>query len=160
MCLIDIVVVLLLSPIYICTFLFTFRIEDGLSAGDTLTFEVTNNFIVDYYDGTKSIVVSNTNDLGGRNLYWGQSLPTIGGIVLVLALLIAVSARRSFVPRARCLGFCDRRSARVGWFLWDRGLTRKWHTLTTLDFSQMTHSTTAVVPFVLGGLTFASEVPR
>lgn len=75
-----------------CFFFFFCRIEDGLSAGDTLTFEVTNNFIVDFYDGTKSIVVSNTNDLGGRNLYWGQSLPTIGGIVLALALLIAVSA--------------------------------------------------------------------
>ena len=67
------------------------RIDAGLSAGDTLVFEVSNNFIVDYYDGTKSIVVSNTNDLGGRNLYWGQSLPAIGAIVLVLALLIAVS---------------------------------------------------------------------
>lgn len=70
-----------------------FRIEAGLSAGDTLTFAVSNNFVVDYYDGTKSIVVSNTNDLGGRNLYWGQSLSTIGGIVLILALLIAVGAR-------------------------------------------------------------------
>lgn len=72
-------------------FLCFLRIEAGLEAGDTLTFTVTNNFIVDYYDGTKSIVVSNTNDLGGRNLYWGQSLPTIGAIVLVLAMLIAVS---------------------------------------------------------------------
>lgn len=68
------------------------RIEDGLNAGDTLSFDVSNNFIVDYYDGTKSIVVSNTNDFGGRNLYWGQSLPAIGGVVLVLALLIAVSS--------------------------------------------------------------------
>ncbi|CAN0473876.1 unnamed protein product, partial [Hapterophycus canaliculatus] len=56
------------------------RIDAGLAAGDTLSFQVNNNFIVDYYDGTKSIVVSNTNDLGGRNLYWGQSLPAVGGI--------------------------------------------------------------------------------
>ncbi len=72
------------------------RINDGLKKGDLLVFEVSNNFIVDYYDGKKSIVVSNTNDLGGRNLYWGQSLPIIGAIVLVLALVIAVSARIAF----------------------------------------------------------------
>ncbi|CBN74125.1 conserved unknown protein [Ectocarpus siliculosus] len=66
------------------------RIDDGLNEGDTLSFDVSNNFIVDYYDGTKSIIVSNTNDFGGRNLYWGQSLPSIGGVVLVLALLIAI----------------------------------------------------------------------
>lgn len=82
----------LCSTFVLFFFFFFHRIEAGLSAGDTLTFEVSNNFIVDYYDGTKSIVVSNTNDLGGRNLYWGQSLPTIGGVVLFLALLIAVSA--------------------------------------------------------------------
>lgn len=77
---------------YFYYYFYRCRIEAGLSAGDTLTFEVASNFIVDYYDGTKSIVVSNTNDLGGRNLYWGQSLPTIGGIVVILALLIGVSA--------------------------------------------------------------------
>ncbi|CAM9972080.1 unnamed protein product [Pylaiella littoralis] len=73
------------------------RIEAGLEAGDTLTFSVNNNFIVDYYDGTKSIVVSNTNSLGSRNMYWGQSLLTIGVVVFVLALLIAV--KQSLRPR-------------------------------------------------------------
>lgn len=48
---------------------------------------------MDYFEGTKSIVVSTTSSLGGRNEYWGQSFVTIGVIVLVLALLIAVSLR-------------------------------------------------------------------
>lgn len=77
----------------VCFFLHRVRIDAGLSADETLVFQVSNNFIVDYYDGKKSIVVSNTNDLGGRNLYWGQSLPIIGGIVLVLAFVIAVRTR-------------------------------------------------------------------
>lgn len=67
------------------------RIEGGLAKGDTLTFEVTANFIVDYYNGTKSLVVSNTGDLGGNMSYWAQSMTTVGIVVLVLALILAVS---------------------------------------------------------------------
>ena len=66
------------------------RIEAGLSKGDTLTFDVTANFIVDYYDGTKSLVISNTGDLGGEMSYWAESMTTVGIIVLALALVIAV----------------------------------------------------------------------
>lgn len=66
------------------------RIEDGLENGDTLNFTITSNFIVDYFDGTKSIVVSTTSSLGGRNAYWGQSFLTVGIILLVWALLIGV----------------------------------------------------------------------
>lgn len=69
------------------------RIDDGLEKGDILNFTINNNFIVDYFDGTKSIVVSTTSSLGGRNEYWGQSFVTVGVIVLVLALLIGVSLR-------------------------------------------------------------------
>lgn len=79
------------------------RIEDGLSEGDTLTFAVTSNFIVDYYDGTKSIVVSTTTGLGGRNAYWGQSLLTIGVIVVVVAALLVVSCFLCPI----CLRFCS-----------------------------------------------------
>lgn len=66
------------------------RIDDGLENGDTLNFTITSNFIVDYFDGTKSIVVSTTSSLGGRNTYWGQSFLTVGIILLVWALLIGV----------------------------------------------------------------------
>lgn len=66
------------------------RIEGGLAKGEMLTFEVTANFIVDYYNGTKSLVVSNTGDLGGKMSYWAESMTTVGIIVLVLALILAV----------------------------------------------------------------------
>lgn len=66
------------------------RIGDGLTKGDTLTFNVTANFIVDYFDGTKALVISNTGDLGGKMSYWAESLTTIGIIVLALALFLAV----------------------------------------------------------------------
>ena len=69
------------------------RIDDGLEKGEILNITINNNFIVDYFDGTKSIVVSTTSSLGGRNEYWGQSFVTVGVIVLVLALLIGVSLR-------------------------------------------------------------------
>ncbi|CAN0189423.1 unnamed protein product [Ascophyllum nodosum] len=66
------------------------RIDDGLVGGDTLNFTINSNFIVDYFDGTKSIVVSTTSSLGGQNTYWAQSFLSLGIILLVLALLIAV----------------------------------------------------------------------
>ena len=74
------------------------RIEDGLTEGDTLTFNVTANFIVDYFDGTKSLVISNTGDLGGKMSYWAESMTTVGIIVLALALFLAVR-------RCCCLSF-------------------------------------------------------
>lgn len=67
------------------------RIEDGLSAGDTITFNITANYVVTFFDGTKSIVISTTGSLGGRNPYWGQSMPAIGAVALLLALVLAVS---------------------------------------------------------------------
>ena len=74
------------------------RIDDGLVGGDTLNFTINSNFIVDYFDGTKSIVVSTTSSLGGQNTYWAQSFLSLGIILLVLALLIAVSVPVIFVP--------------------------------------------------------------
>eukprot|EP00904_Undaria_pinnatifida_P002098 jgi/Undpi1/1188/HiC_scaffold_10.g04650.m1 len=71
------------------------RIDAGLQQGDQLNFNVTANFIVDYFNGTKSIVISNTGDLGGQMSYWAESMTTVGIIVLCLALILAVKHKVS-----------------------------------------------------------------
>lgn len=74
----------------VCCLLSLVRIDAGLQQGDQLNFNVTANFIVDYFNGTKSIVISNTGDLGGQMSYWAESMTTVGIIVLCLALILAV----------------------------------------------------------------------
>ncbi|CAM9966276.1 unnamed protein product, partial [Sphacelaria rigidula] len=69
------------------------RIEDGVAGGTNLTFTINANYVTTFFDGTKSLVISTTNDTGGRNPYWGQSFLTLGVAIWILAALGAVSSR-------------------------------------------------------------------
>lgn len=73
-----------------------YRIEDGVAAGTNLTFTINANYVTSFFDGTKSLVISTTNDMGGRNPYWGQSFLTLGVAIWILAALGAVSSRITF----------------------------------------------------------------
>mmetsp|Transcript_833 Transcript_833/g.1219 ORF Transcript_833/g.1219 Transcript_833/m.1219 type:complete len:341 (-) Transcript_833:54-1076(-) len=58
------------------------RIEQALSAGDTVDFSIVNNFVVESFEGSKSIVLAHMGSLGGSNNYWVVSFFTMGGVVL------------------------------------------------------------------------------
>lgn len=75
-----------------------YRIEDGVSSGETLNFTINANYVTSFFEGTKSLVVSTTNSMGGQNPYWGQSLVTLGIAIWVLAALGAVRCFHGSVP--------------------------------------------------------------
>lgn len=101
-----------------------YRIEDGVAGGTNLTFTINANYVTTFFDGTKSLVISTTNDTGGRNPYWGQSFLTLGVAIWILAALGAVSSRftsstKEFVVfRTVCFSRCTAASSKVTVLLW------------------------------------------
>uniref|UniRef100_A0A7S1XPZ0 Cell cycle control protein 50A n=1 Tax=Phaeomonas parva TaxID=124430 RepID=A0A7S1XPZ0_9STRA len=73
------------------------RIEQDISEGTQLTFQITPRFIVDEFDGKKFLVVSTTTWFGGRNPFLGIAYIVVGAICLALALLFF--AKHAISPR-------------------------------------------------------------
>ncbi|MCJ1461077.1 hypothetical protein MMC28_011459 [Mycoblastus sanguinarius] len=53
--------------------------------------DITNNFPVDVYGGTKSIVISTRTVMGGKNPFLGIAYVAVGGICIVLGTLFTVT---------------------------------------------------------------------
>lgn len=66
------------------------KIHDSLKKGDVLTFQVIANFEVDSFGGSKSLVISNLGEFGGKNSFLGISYIVVGSISLLLGVLFAV----------------------------------------------------------------------
>lgn len=66
------------------------KIHDSLKKGDILTFQVVANFEVDSFGGSKSIVISNLGEFGGKNSFLGISYIVVGSISLLLGVLFAL----------------------------------------------------------------------
>ncbi|KAH9670590.1 ALA-interacting subunit [Citrus sinensis] len=62
------------------------KIEDDLQANDVITVVVENNYNTYDFKGTKSLVLSTTSWIGGKNDFLGVTFITIGGICLFLAI--------------------------------------------------------------------------
>jgi len=60
--------------------------RDDLNPGDTLFINISNVFQVKSFGGTKSIVLSTTSALGGKNDFLGYAYIVVGVICLVLAI--------------------------------------------------------------------------
>ena len=67
------------------------RITDTeLKNGEKLTFIVDNNYNVTHYSGDKIIILSITNEFGGKNKFLGFSFIVVGGISLLLGVAFPV----------------------------------------------------------------------
>ena len=61
------------------------RINDGeIKKDDILNFKIKNTYNVDYYSGTKSIILTTNNKFGGKNGFMGVCFIVVGIISLVL----------------------------------------------------------------------------
>ena len=72
--------------------------NERIPAGTEITFEVTPNFLVQTFDGTKSLVVGTVSPLGGKNDVLGWAYITVGLICAFLCLLFLIKLKVS--PRA------------------------------------------------------------
>lgn len=71
--------------------------ENGFKAGDTVTFEIENNWIVDSFKGSKSLVITTTSAFGGKSDQLGGCFIGVGGICLLAGVFFAL--KHSFKPR-------------------------------------------------------------
>lgn len=62
------------------------RIEKDLKTGDNITIEIENNYDVEENIFRKSIVLSTTNEFGGKNTFLGVSFIVVGIISLLLGI--------------------------------------------------------------------------
>lgn len=68
-----------------------------LSKGDTIVFNITQNFDVSDFEGKKSIVISTVGQFGGKNPYLGVAYIVVGSVSLFFGCLFLI--KHIFYPR-------------------------------------------------------------
>lgn len=66
------------------------RLSDDLQAGDNVTFSVINNWEVDSWKGKKSLVLTTTSWLGGKNAAIGRIFIITGSLALFIGTVIGI----------------------------------------------------------------------
>jgi len=75
------------------------KLDADFKEGDVVVFTVTANYEVDSFDGSKSLLLSNLGEFGGKNPYLGVAYIVVGCISLLFALLFIV--KQTVAPRAK-----------------------------------------------------------
>jgi len=60
-------------------------IDQSIPAGNTITFQIDANFVVESFGGTKSLILSTNNIFGGKNDYLGRSFIWFGYFCIATA---------------------------------------------------------------------------
>lgn len=66
------------------------KIEQDLTANQTITVTLENNYNTYSFSGKKKLVLSTTSWLGGKNDFLGIAYLTVGGICFFLAMLFVI----------------------------------------------------------------------
>ena len=66
------------------------RIKGDLKKGDNISIDITNNYDVNYYEGKKKIILSNTTIFGGKNNFLGICYLVVGGLSLICAIVFPI----------------------------------------------------------------------
>ncbi|KAK8805662.1 hypothetical protein WA158_002318 [Blastocystis sp. Blastoise] len=66
------------------------RINTSIPAGTVLSFKVQNNFEVNSFEGSKSLIITSTNWLGGKNPVLGYAYIIVGSISLVFCIVFII----------------------------------------------------------------------
>lgn len=61
-------------------------ISNSLASGN-YSFIITNNYDVSGWDGTKKIVLSTSNNLGGQNYFLGWAFIIVGSLCITLSII-------------------------------------------------------------------------
>lgn len=73
------------------------KIGVDIKKGQTIEFDVVNNFAVKDFRGTKSLIITTTTWIGGKNAFLGQAFVTVGS--LCLACSFAFLGKNQWRPR-------------------------------------------------------------
>lgn len=73
------------------------KIDGSFHKGDVLSFNITANYEVGSFDGTKTLVISTLSDLGGKNTNLGLAYIVVGAISLFFGVVFAI--KQFFFPR-------------------------------------------------------------
>ncbi len=65
-------------------------LKQPVKAGTTLTFNITSNWDVKSFKGTKSLIVTTTSMFGGKNPKFGQAFIGVGALCLALGLFFGI----------------------------------------------------------------------
>lgn len=76
------------------------KIDKHVRSGTVLSFNVSANFEVDSFDGTKTLVVSTVGKFGGKNSFLGVAYIVVGSICFFLAFVFAIKQ----IKQPRVLG--------------------------------------------------------
>jgi hypothetical protein len=66
------------------------RIEVDLQANDIISVEIQNNYNVYRFGGKKSLVLSTTSWLGGKNDFMGKIYIVVGALCIFLAMVFFI----------------------------------------------------------------------
>jgi hypothetical protein len=75
------------------------KIDYDFKKNDVLSFTVEANYEVASFDGSKSLLVSNLGEFGGKNPFLGVAYVVVGSISLLFAMLFVV--KQTVAPRAK-----------------------------------------------------------
>ena len=70
-------------------------IDQPISKGTNLTFQINANYDVASFAGTKSLIVTTANEFGGKDEFLGQSFILVGAINIVCGVFFAIKHRYS-----------------------------------------------------------------
>ena len=65
-------------------------ISSNVKKGDVIAFDIMNNFNVESFTGTKSLVISTVSWFGGKNPFLGDSYIVVGAVCIALAVVFGV----------------------------------------------------------------------